>query len=150
MKKTIILSLLLLIGVNTFLSAQDPLASFTVQRDLTKIEASLSTAGKALLASEKKAYDQLRTKSYQFSPNRCMNYPLTSLASLMKEDISPSLLQRNTESNLAKLPTIKRAFEAKGIKWNPQRVPLESEKPNSRKGPRILRKLLGICRRRRL
>lgn len=119
MKKTIILSLLLLIGAKTFLIAQDPLASFTVQRDLTKIEASLSTEGRALLASEKKEYDQLRIKSYQFSPNRCMNYPLTSLESLMKEDISPSLLQRNTESNLAKLPTIKRAFEAKGIKWNP-------------------------------
>jgi hypothetical protein len=119
MKKTIILSLLLFIGAKTFLIAQDPLASFTVQRDLTKIEASLSTEGRALLASEKKEYDQLRIKSYQFSPNRCMNYPLTSLESLMKEDISPSFLQRNTESNLAKLPTIKRAFEAKGIKWNP-------------------------------
>ena len=106
MKKTIILSLLLFIGAKTFLIAQDPLASFTVQRDLTKIEASLSTGGRALLASEKKEYDQLRIKSYQFSPNRCMNYPLTSLESLMKEDISPSLLQRNTESNLAKLPTI--------------------------------------------
>jgi len=119
MKKSIIWSILLLMGTKTMLNAQDPLASFTTQRDLVKIEASLSSAGKTLLASEKKEYEQLKRKSYRFSPNRCMNYPLTSLASLMKEDISPVLLKKNMESNLAKLPSIKKSFEAKGIRWNP-------------------------------
>ena len=95
MKKSIIWSILLLMGTKTMLNAQDPLASFATQRDLVKIEASLSTAGKTLLASEKREYEQLKRKSYRFSPNRCMNYPLTSLASLMKEDISPLLLKKN-------------------------------------------------------
>ncbi len=119
MKKSIIWSILLLMSVTTMLNAQDPLASFSTQRDLVKIEASLSTAGKTLLAIEKKEYEQLKRKSYRFSPNRCMNYPLTSLSSLMKEDISPMLLKKNMESNLAKLPSLRKSFEAKGIKWNP-------------------------------
>lgn len=119
MKKTIIFSLLLFMGANTFLIAQDPLASFTVQRDLAKIEASLSSQGKALLAREKMEYDKMRNKSYSFSPNRCMNYPLTSLASLLKEDLSPSALKTLYETNLAKIPSVRRAYELKGIKWNP-------------------------------
>jgi hypothetical protein len=95
------------------------LASFTVQRDLTKIEASLSSQGKALLGEEKMEYDKLKTKSYSFSPNRCMNYPLTSLASLMKEDLTPTALKSLYEKNLAKIPSVKKAYELKGIKWNP-------------------------------
>jgi hypothetical protein len=60
MKKSIIWSILLLMGTKTMLNAQDPLAGFTIQRDLVKIEASLSTAGKTLLASEKREYEQLK------------------------------------------------------------------------------------------
>ena len=119
MKKSISGTILLLLGANAVMFAQDPLAGFTIQRDLAKIEASLSTAGKALLASEKRDYDRLKTKSYMFGPNRCMNYPLSSLASLIAEDMSPTLIKKNNESNLAKLPTLKREFEAKGIRWNP-------------------------------
>lgn len=119
MKKSMSGTILLLLGANAVMFAQDPLAGFTIQRDLAKIEASLSTAGKALLASEKRDYDRLKTKSYMFGPNRCMNYPLSSLASLMAEDMSPTLIKKNNESNLAKLPTLKREFEAKGIRWNP-------------------------------
>jgi len=120
MKKNAVLTLLLAFGSFAFLNGQsDPLNQLYKQRDLTRIEQSLTTFGKSTLEKERAELSQ-RKISYKLEPNATLNIPIEQLAGAKAEE-------RDNTSDLKQMysgmtPTIeeaRREFAAKQLNWNP-------------------------------
>jgi cathepsin L len=101
-------------------SDSGPLGVFFKQRDLTRLEQTLSTFGKSQFELDKKEYGSVRNPTFNLAPNTILNRTPQQLAStLTPRGDNTSVVLQQLEFNKRILPSVQKEFEKINIKWNP-------------------------------